>query len=272
MNILVVAGEGVGNVIMVTPLIRYLKSKKHRVYLTIKPINYKDIYTLFENHKLIDGFYSPKQVYDNILVTWWGIYHGKGRITKCKKNNPLLRSPYRGHEMSENLAMAFDFGLNPKNFLNYLSPFINHKPIVDHHVNNKIIGIHAGCNPGPKWVGKKWPHYKKLIQELKNKDYKVALFGQGQDEYIPNTDFDYFNKFNLLDTARHMAGCDVFISNDSGTMHMASAIGIKHIGIFVGEGYKLMAKNNPNIYNKNSTVIGNYDISKIKVSKILDLL
>ena len=100
-----------------------------------------------------------------------------------------------------------------------------------------------GFNPGAKWPTKMWPaeHFvelgKRLIKELKG---KVLIFG-GPDE----VDICSFIKDGIGDDAILLAGkktlkesaalirkCNLFVSNDSGPMHMASAVDTPVIAFF----------------------------------------
>lgn len=100
-----------------------------------------------------------------------------------------------------------------------------------------------GFNPGAKWPTKMWPadHFielgKKLVKELNG---KVLVFG-GPDE----VDICSFIKDGIGDDAILLAGkktlkesaaliskCNLFVSNDSGPMHIASAVDTPVIAFF----------------------------------------
>ena len=103
-----------------------------------------------------------------------------------------------------------------------------------------LVGFHLGSAPGFEW--KRWPveNFITIGQELiKNKNAHILIFG-GKDEHalkekiqqslMPNATI--VNSASLLTTAGIMRACKLFISNDSGLMHIASAVGIETFGLF----------------------------------------
>ena len=99
---------------------------------------------------------------------------------------------------------------------------------------------------------------------LNNNGYKTILFGGADDVIVANEIINgldividnYVNKFNILDTAGAISLCDLFISNDSGLMHLASTLKIPVVALF---GSTNIIKNAP-IYKKHIILNG----SKIK--------
>lgn len=104
-------------------------------------------------------------------------------------------------------------------------------------LNNKYIGF---C-PGSRHFTKRWPleYFIELGNMLRKDDYKVILFG-GKDDYdickeISEQIFgsiNYQNEDKILKTAHNMKKCKLIITNDSGMMHTASAVGIPVIVLF----------------------------------------
>lgn len=104
---------------------------------------------------------------------------------------------------------------------------------------NLLVGI----APGAKWETKRWGKdkfssvAKKLSQDL---SAKVLLVGDrndlnliedikdylGEDRTVQAIDLPLSKLIALIET------CELFISNDSGPMHLASALGVPTIGIF----------------------------------------
>ncbi len=105
--------------------------------------------------------------------------------------------------------------------------------------NEKIIGL----NPGAKWPTKQWPEKKfiELGKKLADSDkYRLIIFG-GKEESataqsiakeIGTAALSVAGRMNLKESAALMAECDLFVSNDSGPMHMAVAVGVPVIAIF----------------------------------------
>lgn len=102
-----------------------------------------------------------------------------------------------------------------------------------------IIGI----NPGARWQTKRWLKDgfvdvgKKAITEL---GAKVLVFGgpgevelsERVSEGIGRDAFSVAGKIGLRETAALIKRCSVFVTNDSGPMHMATAVGTPVVAIF----------------------------------------
>ena len=94
---------------------------------------------------------------------------------------------------------------------------------------NPVVGVH----PGSTWETKKWPeqNFARVIDKCINDGFKVVLFG-GPDEkslcqsvlaQVEQADkvIDLSGKLGLQQLAAHIRQLDVYLSNDSGPMHIA---------------------------------------------------
>lgn len=104
-------------------------------------------------------------------------------------------------------------------------------------------GLLIGIAPGAKWDTKKWGKdkfssvAKKLCQDL---PAKILLVGDKNDLNLIEDIKDYVGEKKVIQAVdlpldKLMAlieRCEAFISNDSGPMHLASALGVPTIGIF----------------------------------------
>ena len=106
------------------------------------------------------------------------------------------------------------------------------------------IAIGASAN----WPAKIWPskNFVKLIKILlKEKKFgkKQSVVFFGSSKYLKNTKkitkhlkkFRVKNlcgKLNLIEVAAHLKKSKIFIGNDSGLMHIASAVGVPTLGLF----------------------------------------
>ena len=107
-----------------------------------------------------------------------------------------------------------------------------------------FIGFHPGSAQGFTW--KRWPleRFAEVARAVhkKNPNTIFLIFGSNDEEqqkrelanmineYAPSTAFHI--SAPILTTAAIMKRCTLFISNDSGLMHIASAIDIPTIGLF----------------------------------------
>ena len=91
-----------------------------------------------------------------------------------------------------------------------------------------LAGFHAGSKGG-RWLSKRWPHFHDVASRLISRGIRVASFGT-PDEYVEGTE----NRTGgtLAEMCRAMLDCTHFISNDSGPMHIANALGIPVLALF----------------------------------------
>jgi tetratricopeptide (TPR) repeat protein len=91
-----------------------------------------------------------------------------------------------------------------------------------------LVGFHAGSKKG-RWLSKRWPRFPELASRLTARGIRVASFGTA-DEYVEGTE----NRTGgtVEEMCRSMLDCTHFISNDSGPMHIANALGIPVLAIF----------------------------------------
>ncbi len=102
--------------------------------------------------------------------------------------------------------------------------------------NTKIIGM----VPGAHWPGKRWPAYKfRCLAGLieKNMDAIVLIVGAKKDLFCDDIVkgyskvFSFAGKLSMIESAAMLSKCDVVISNDTGMMHVAEAVGSDVIGL-----------------------------------------
>lgn len=105
--------------------------------------------------------------------------------------------------------------------------------------NKPIVVFHAKAN----WLPKMWPvEYfawlgDKLIEEL---GASIVLTGSSEDKSLVNKisdnmaykPFDFSGKTNLRQIAAVLSKCSLFISGDTGIMHLAAAVDVPLIAIF----------------------------------------
>ncbi|MBI9072009.1 MAG: lipopolysaccharide heptosyltransferase II [Melioribacteraceae bacterium] len=92
----------------------------------------------------------------------------------------------------------------------------------------KIIAV----APGSMWFTKRWPleFYKELVSKLSKNNYGIVFIGskaehQICEEVAPGKKFiNLSGKLNLLESAAVINKCDLMVCNDSGAMHLANAV------------------------------------------------
>lgn len=106
--------------------------------------------------------------------------------------------------------------------------------------DKKLIGIHAGSAPDFLW--KRWPleNFAEVAKVLIEKHHAHILLFGGPDEKSQNETLkSLINQeavsvvqADLITTAAIIRHCKIVLSNDSGLMHIASAVGIETFGMF----------------------------------------
>lgn len=105
--------------------------------------------------------------------------------------------------------------------------------------SRKLIGFHAGSASGFEW--KRWPkeNFAAVGRELlKNPDAFILIFGGSEEadikSYIKSElgDRAAVIDSNLVTTAAIIKRCHQFLTNDSGLMHIAAAVGVSTHALF----------------------------------------
>jgi ADP-heptose:LPS heptosyltransferase len=114
--------------------------------------------------------------------------------------------------------------------------------IKDKGIKDKVINV--GMVVGAKRPQNRWPieYFKEVAEYLLNKEYNILLFGGSEDfelaEQINGERvFNFCGKLSPLETAEMMKYCKLVISNDTGPMHLAYAVGTPLIAIFSSRDY-----------------------------------
>lgn len=106
-----------------------------------------------------------------------------------------------------------------------------------------ILGLCPGAEFGP---AKQWPieHYAKVANALINNGYQVWLFGSAKDKQTTesikslvqegnqSSIFNLAGETSLIEAVDLLAACKTVVSNDSGLMHVAAAVGCHVIGVY----------------------------------------
>jgi heptosyltransferase II len=103
-----------------------------------------------------------------------------------------------------------------------------------------LVGVAPGATFGP---AKKWfPERFAAVADRLSDAYgvRVLIFGSGADRasaeqvslHARNGLIDLAGRTNLKEAMTLIARCRLFISNDSGLMHVAAALGVPTVAIF----------------------------------------
>jgi heptosyltransferase II len=161
-------------------------------------------------------------------------------ILKPGRKRPLLTSAYR-------VPPGFDEAHHHQLEVweNFLRHFGLHVPVDSSPFpapaaasQNPPIGLIAGSENDPS---KRWPaaYWRRLIEAFPSE--RFVLFGTAADAAItsavaagldPARVSDLAGKTDLMAFAAALSGCRLLVSNDTGGMHLANALGVPVIGLF----------------------------------------
>lgn len=94
--------------------------------------------------------------------------------------------------------------------------------------------------PGSIWYTKRWPeeNYRKLIGYLSELNYGIILIGSKDEEELCDrlnpkiNSLNLAGKLSILESASIIKNCDLMICNDSGALHIANAMQTEVIAFF----------------------------------------
>ncbi|MEQ1768895.1 MAG: glycosyltransferase family 9 protein [Devosia sp.] len=90
------------------------------------------------------------------------------------------------------------------------------------------VAMHAGSKGGI-WAAKRWPGYAQLAGRLIGDGYEVVSVGT-TDEYVPATTDK--TGLSIARMAEEISTCEAIVTNDSGVMNVANAMGVPIVAIF----------------------------------------
>lgn len=260
MRILVnLIGGGIGNFVMTVPLLKILKKKLNcKIYVLVD--EGKSIF--LKNESYIDGFfyYNRKSSFFKKLNIIFKLYkhnfdysivplpksgyvtlldfliHSKKRISHDIQKfkflyTDLIKYNFK-HDVIDNLKFLDYFDINySKKDVDLSLNLYDSKYLFKS--SKKIIGIH----PGSEGVYKRWSFRKfnSLIKKLLKKNIVFIFLGPSEKEFkfnIKSKNLYVFRLKDIFELYSKIKSCDLFLSNDSGIMHLAVSAKVKTIGLF----------------------------------------
>jgi heptosyltransferase II len=97
-----------------------------------------------------------------------------------------------------------------------------------------VIGLMPGAEYGP---AKRWPYYRELAKQLVDAGNRVWVFGsekerQDAESIAAAGAVNLCGRTSLVEAVDLIAACDAVVSNDSGLMHVAAAVGKPLLAIY----------------------------------------
>jgi len=220
MKLILVVAEGLGNVIQVLPLVNTLKHNNVDFdILNLSNCDHETVSWIFKGYAKVVRNTTEEHYGGRIeIATSKGVLSHSERLDIPILNDANKQIIYRPdtNEVETYLSIAKDLGYTlPKNPFDVTFSNIEEAEEFD-------FVIHNGCSLFNKavWERKKYPHIEGLIDRLTEGGYSVASIG-ASEEFCGGA-----NKtaLSIKDSASLIASSKFYISNDTGTYHLAAAM------------------------------------------------
>ena len=254
MKVLFITSTRIGDAVLSTSILNYLKNKFPHCSLYIA--TGKTAASLFKNFNNVKKIFILEKKFFKIhwLELWTRTFLNKWDIVidlrgsvisyfLFNKKKYVYKSINKNIHRLDELAILMKTKHLPLPWIPVLKKDMK-KISRDFLKLKNSIAIGASAN----WPAKIWPskNFVKLIQMfLKEKQFgkkkSIVFFGSSKDlknikkitKHLKKFKVKNFcGKLNLIEVAAHLKKCKIFIGNDSGLMHIASASGIPTLGLF----------------------------------------
>jgi heptosyltransferase-2 len=259
-NILIIHTAFIGDVILITPLIRATKKLFPNANIDVIVIpqtkeilennpNIRSIITFNKReNKFIEFFkilkvvknnrydlgISPHSSFTTALIMKLGKIKeriGFDRWISARLLTKKIEFKKNIHRIKKNLFLLSEFSAEKFEMQTELFPSEKMKEKASkilEEINKPIIGI----APGSVWQTKCWPknYYKTLANNLVKEGYFLLFFGSNNEKKIceeikPNScTINLAGKMSILESAAVIEKCDKMVCNDSGALHIANAM------------------------------------------------
>jgi lipopolysaccharide heptosyltransferase II len=260
-KLLIVRLSSLGDILLTTPLIRTLKNNYPATEIDfVVREEYKDL-LLFNPHlqnifiynsnkdeiktlknRICENNYNLIIDLQNNFRSWLLLKCNGKSVLGFKKNN--IKKFLLVHFKVNKLKNAKQIPVRYASTLENLQLDNKGLELITDKIQNPLLnGVKnlVGICPGSKHFTKMWPeeYFIELGKLLNENGFKVALFGGKNDievcERIASnllSSINLCNDDNILQTAADMKCCKVIYCNDSGLMHVATAVKIPVIAFF----------------------------------------
>jgi len=270
-KILLIQTAFIGDVILITPLIRAIKEIYPDSLLDVMVIpqtadilennpsinelvifdKRKNKFISFVNtlriikKKKYDIAFSPHSSMTTALLMYLSKIPTRVGFDRWQAKNLLTHKvPHPGgkHKTEKNLHLLSLFSDNKFSIQTELFPsekmFKKASALLsDLKMNTrKLIAV----APGSVWFTKKWPqeYYKILVKQLSENGYGIVFIGSPDERKIceeispEKNSINLAGELSLLESAAVIEKCDLMICNDSGALHLANAVKTDVIAFF----------------------------------------
>lgn len=245
-NILIVMEQGIGNMVMLTPVLRLLRHNNPRLNITV--LGNEKALEVINGWDVIDNCITEfdDNYYDLVVYTIWssGVKSQQGDYIAqyCKASVDIDFKDV--HESILQLA--------PSDFLDGGSELVeSHCQIEEVEVPKDYIVFGDTTIHLPTWSKKKYPYYVELAKLIDKKfpELTIYLIGDEEDKkqaeekkWPKNVKLSYMGNLTIPKLAYFIKHAKFYVGNDTGPTHIAASVGTK---TYVHFGPTKINKNKP---------------------------
>jgi heptosyltransferase-2 len=259
-KILVIRLSSLGDILLTTPLIRFIKKKNPSIQIDFAVrTEFSEVIrnnpNLSEIYKYVNQKSDKKILLNSLLSKKYDLAIDLQNNLRSKEIVEPLRCDilrFKKSNLKKFLLVHFKINLlkdAPQIPLKYanasginelddegLDFYTENKPNSRLNKNENYIGL---C-PGARHFTKRWPreYFFELGKKLESFNYKILLFGGREEVQICDEIMNALKSAqnlcgtSLLQVAADMKMCKAIYTNDSGLMHIASAVKVPVIAFF----------------------------------------
>jgi ADP-heptose:LPS heptosyltransferase/lauroyl/myristoyl acyltransferase len=251
-----------GDVVMALPLLRALRTSRPDAEITligkaafaplVQSWGVADCYAPLPPHGLgyFRHFWRQRQAYPDVYLLFTNSLRGdlEAWLTRCPQRFGLVRSGKPRPLLSHAYRVPADFDEQHHHQLELWENLLRHFGLAGnldfaplpsaHRPPPSVIGLIAGSENNP---AKRWPvaHWRALIEAFPQQ--RFVLFGTANDAAITRAVAAAFPAGSVTDLAgqtdlpgfaERLLPCALLVTNDTGGMHLANALGVPLIALF----------------------------------------
>ena len=250
-----------GDVVMAVPLIRAIRASRPDAEITL--VAKASFTALLEEWDLADrvvalpprGIFYYREVarlrgeFPDTWILLTNSFRGdlEAWLSGARQRFGIVRPGKRRPLLSDAYVLPAEYSERSNHQLSLWTDFLKHfglaaipdrSPLAARLPSEKVVGLIAGSENNPE---KRWPvaHWRSLIESLP--ECRFILFGTPKDAVITReiaAGFpadrieDLAGKTTLSEYGRKLRTCELLVTNDTGGMHLANALGVPLIGLF----------------------------------------
>jgi hypothetical protein len=237
-KILLGVTQGIGNAILTTPLVKALTNMKMKVDILSEGLirGAEKIFVGMHNVKVLTEEQIKDRIYLIGLQTMWpypGLENFVAQVRCAPNIHALWKDGIKAHEVEVNMSLAYSLkyqGDIPDTYCNFY-------PTETPQDDRNTVGIHVCRSYNHQFhANRQLKDPLELGDKLSKLGYKVFIIGHkgsiGAKEKESFPELNYFIGADLPAVAGFIKEIDLMINEDSGIMHVTSAMDTKQLAIF----------------------------------------